>query len=93
MKAIWNGQVIAESNKTIEIEGCCYFPPDSINTDFFSASDTTTSCSWKGNASYFTLSVNGQMNIDAAWQYSNPKDKANKIKSYLAFWKGVQVTE
>ena len=93
MKAIWNGQVIAESNKTVELEGYFYFPPESINFDYLSSSDTQTQCLWKGIAHYYNLSVNGQTNFDAAWQYTNPKEKAQSVKSYLAFWKGVQITE
>ena len=93
MKAIWNGEVIAESNETVVVEGNHYFPPDAINTAFFKPSDTHTTCPWKGQASYYTLEVNGSENSDAAWYYPEVSELAKKIKGYVAFWKGVEIVE
>lgn len=93
MKAIWNHQVIAESDQTIVVEGNHYFPPSSVNMNFLKDSDTHTTCHWKGVASYFSLHVNGKNNYDAAWYYPEPKEKALKIKGYIAFWRGVDVLE
>ena len=93
MKAIWNGQVLAESDKTIVIEGNHYFPPQSINKEFFKDSDTHTSCPWKGLASYNTLEVDGKSNEDAAWYYPEVFSLAKGIKGYYAFWKGVEVVK
>ena len=93
MKAIWNGQVLAESNETKVIEGNHYFPPESINADFFKNSDTHSTCPWKGVASYYTLEVNGEQNKDAAWYYPETKELAKEIKGYVAFWKGVAIEE
>jgi uncharacterized protein (DUF427 family) len=90
-KAIWNGAVLAESNQCEIVEGNYYFPPDSLNQEHFKPSNTQTVCSWKGVASYYTIEVNGQQNKDAAWYYPNPKDKAQNIKNYVAFWRGVKV--
>lgn len=91
MKAIWNNQVIAESNNTVIVENNHYFPREAVNPAFIAASDTRTTCSWKGEAAYYTLQVDGQRNPDAAWYYPNPKPAANQIKDYIAFWKGVRV--
>lgn len=90
-KAIWNGAVLAESDKTIIVEGNHYFPPESINRDFFQANETHTVCPWKGTASYYDIIVNGRVNRDAAWYYPNPKPAAKNIKGYIAFWRGVKV--
>ncbi|NRB48520.1 MAG: DUF427 domain-containing protein [Saprospiraceae bacterium] len=92
-KAIWNGQVLAESDDIVLIEGNAYFPADSLNKDFFQDSGTHTVCPWKGTASYYTLSVDGQQNSDAAWYYPAPKDAAKVIKDRVAFWKGVEVVD
>ena len=92
MKATWNGVVLAESDRTVVVEGNHYFPPDSIRADYLKPSDTHTECGWKGTASYYTVEVNGQQNPDAAWYYPNPKDAAKQIGGYVAFWKGVTVT-
>lgn len=91
MKAIWNDQIIAESDKTVQIEGNHYFPQDSINKEFFSDSSTKTTCHWKGEASYFNVEVSGETNKDAAWYYPNTKPQAEGIKNHVAFWKGVKV--
>ncbi len=93
MKAIWDNQVIAESNETIVVENNHYFPADSIDKSFFSSSGTKTMCPWKGTASYFHLEVDGKHNRDAAWYYPQPKDAAANIKGYVAFWKGVEVVK
>lgn len=92
MKAKWNGQVLAESNATKVIEGNHYFPPESINKEFFQKSDTHTNCPWKGVASYYTIKVNGEENKDAAWYYPETSELAKEIKGYIAFWKGVDVS-
>ncbi|MFC4212371.1 DUF427 domain-containing protein [Pedobacter lithocola] len=91
MKAIWNNQIIAESDDTIVIENNHYFPASSIKREFFQASSKHTTCPWKGEASYYTLEVDGEKNQDAAWFYPNPKEAAKEIKDYVAFWRGVKV--
>lgn len=91
MKAIWNGIVIAESDKTEVVEGNHYFPPEAIRREYFYPSQTHTVCHWKGMASYYTLDVNGQTNLDAAWYYPQPKPAAANITGYVAFWKGVKI--
>ena len=90
-KAIWEGTVLAESDKTVEVEGNQYFPPETIKKDLFKPSSTHSVCPWKGTASYYDVEVNGKNNRDAAWYYPEPKDAAKQIKGYLAFWKGVKV--
>lgn len=90
-KAIWNGAVLAESDRCERVEGNYYFPPDSINREYFKDSNTHTTCPWKGKASYYTIEVDGQQNQDAAWYYPDPKEKAKNIQGYVAFWKGVAV--
>ncbi|MEP0367895.1 MAG: DUF427 domain-containing protein [Cyclobacteriaceae bacterium] len=91
MKAIWNGEVIAESDNTIVVENNHYFPPTEIKKEFFKETDTHTVCPWKGTASYYSLDVNGKTNADAAWYYPEASELAKNIKGYVAFWKGVEV--
>ena len=93
MKAIWNGEVVAESDDTVVIEGNHYFPADSIKKEFYQASYTHTVCHWKGTASYYTLDVNGQQNIDAAWYYPEASKMAKSIEGRIAFWRGVEVSK
>lgn len=92
MKATWNGHVIAQSDATVVVEGNHYFPLDAVDAAVLRPSETTTSCPWKGLASYFTLEVGGHTNRDAAWIYREPKGGAAQIKDHVAFWRGVEVT-
>lgn len=91
MKAIWNDELIAESDDTIVVEGNHYFPLSSVNESLLRPSDKTTFCPWKGTANYYTLSAAGADNPDAAWYYATPKDAAKQIAGRVAFWRGVQV--
>lgn len=93
MKAIWNHQVIAESNDTLVIENNHYFPPDSLRSEFFNDSAHTSICGWKGLAKYYDVVVDGQTNTNAAWTYPEPKPEAEAIRNYVAFWKGVEVSD
>ena len=93
MKAIWNDQVIAESEETIVIENNHYFPKQSVKKEFLKESATHTTCPWKGVASYYSLNVSGQENKDAAWYYPETRPAAKEIENYVAFWKGVKVTK
>ena len=95
MKAIWRGAILAESDETIVVEGNHYFPPDSINREYFRESDAHTTCYWKGEARYYDIVVEGEVNKDAAWYYPFPgaKRAAKHITGYVAFWKGVEARE
>ena len=92
MKAIWNGEVIAESDDTVVVEGNRYFPEASIRGEFFSKSAQTSVCPWKGTAAYYDLEVNGERNPGAAWTYADPKPAAAEIQGRVAFWRGVEVS-
>jgi uncharacterized protein (DUF427 family) len=93
MKAIWNNRVIAESDETVVVEGNHYFPRASVKPEYLKDSATHSTCPWKGEASYFSLNVDGQENRDAAWYYPAPKDAAKQIRDHVAFWKGVTVSQ
>ena len=90
-RAIWNGAVVAETDRFETVEGNVYFPPGAIKREFFKPSATHTTCGWKGVASYYTLKVGDKENADAAWYYPDPKQAAANIRGYVAFWKGVTV--
>jgi len=91
MKAIWKDTVIAESDDTVLVEGNHYFPESALKREYIVFSNHKTSCPWKGQASYYSLKVNGDVNPDAVWYYADPKPEAASIKGRVAFWKGVKV--
>jgi uncharacterized protein (DUF427 family) len=91
MKAIWKDAVIAQSDDLVVLEGNQYFPESSLNREYVTFSNHKTSCPWKGQASYYSLIVDGELNTDAAWYYADPKPEAESIKGRVAFWKGVKI--
>jgi uncharacterized protein (DUF427 family) len=90
-KATWNGAVIAESEDIVTVEGNAYFPRSAVKDEYLRPSAHTSHCPWKGDASYFSLEVDGSTNADAVWYYPTPKDAAKEITDRVAFWKGVVV--
>lgn len=93
MQAIWNEQVLAESDDTVVVEGNHYFPADSLRREFFAESEQKSFCPWKGEASYYDVEVADQRNPGAAWFYPEPKPKAASIRGRVAFWRGVEVVK
>ena len=91
MKAIWNNTLIAESDDTVLVEGNHYFPESALRREFIAFSNHKTSCPWKGQAGYYSLLVNGELNTDAAWYYADPKPEAEMVRGRVAFWKGVKI--
>ncbi|MGZ5181230.1 MAG: DUF427 domain-containing protein [Ramlibacter sp.] len=91
MKATWNGKVIAQSDDTVVVEGNHYFPETALERQYVTFSNHKTSCAWKGQASYYSLLVDGELNPDAAWYYPDPKPEADMVRGRVAFWKGVKV--
>ena len=91
VKALWNGKIIAESNRTEVVDGNHYFPIEDVRKDFFEFSNHKSSCPWKGVAQYYSVVVDGERNRDAAWYYADPKPAAKNIAGRVAFWKGVAV--
>lgn len=92
-KAIWKDKVIAESSATVLVEGNHYFPPQDVKQEYLVETEHRTQCPWKGEAHYYNLVVDGDVNENAAWSYPQPKEKAVHITGHVAFWKGVSVEE
>ena len=90
-RALWKGTVLAESDRCELVEGNCYFPPAAVRREHLRPSETHTTCSWKGVASYYDVVVDGEVNRDAAWYYPEPKPAAANVKDHVAFWRGVVV--
>ena len=90
-RAVWNGAVLAESDRTVQVEGNDYFPPESLKMEHFTETSTTSRCPWKGLAHYYDVVVDGETNSDAAWYYPQPSDAAQEIRDHVAFWNGVKV--
>jgi uncharacterized protein (DUF427 family) len=92
MKATWKGAVVAESDDTVVVEGNHYFPASALKREYVTFSNHRTTCAWKGQASYYSLMVDGELNPEAVWYYPDPKPEAEMVKDRVAFWKGVTIT-
>ncbi|QSZ68160.1 DUF427 domain-containing protein [Methanofollis aquaemaris] len=92
-KAEWKGKVLAESDQVRMVEGNVYFPPGSVRFEYLKESPTKTTCTWKGEAHYYTVVVEGEENKDAAWYYPDPKPAAEQIREYVSFWRGVKIID
>jgi uncharacterized protein (DUF427 family) len=93
VEAMFNGQVIARSNNTIVVEDNHYFPPQDVRMEYLTRSRAKTLCPWKGIASYYTVTVNGASDRNAAWTYLHPSPLARGIKNHIAFWHAVRIIE
>lgn len=91
MRAVWHGVVLAETPRTIRLEGNHYFPAESLRREFFVVSSTKTVCPWKGLARYYTVRVGDHVNPDAAWYYPHPSPLARRIKNHVAFGNGIRI--
>lgn len=91
MQATWNGVVIADSDDTVLVEGNHYFPESALNRSYVTFSNHRSTCAWKGQAHYYSLLVNGELNANAVWYYPDPKPEAEAVRGRVAFWNGVQV--
>ncbi|QYE35681.1 MULTISPECIES: DUF427 domain-containing protein [Sphingosinicellaceae] len=91
VKAMWNGQVAADAEDTIVVEGNQHCSRASVRVELLKESMTTRQCPWKGTARYLKVVVHGTENKDAAWYYPEPFPAVADIKDRVAFWKGVQV--
>jgi uncharacterized protein (DUF427 family) len=90
-KAIWKGVVIADSDRTQVVDGYTYFPADRVDRAHLRDSTHHSVCGWKGTASYYDVVVDDAVNAQAAWYYPTPKDAAQHIAGWIAFWKGVEI--
>lgn len=93
MKAVWQGQLIADSQDTVVVENNHYFPQESVNMQLLKKSGHQYVCPWKGTCDYYDIIVSGDVNKDAAWVYPSPKPAAKEIAGRFAFWHGVQISE
>ncbi|MBX9399218.1 DUF427 domain-containing protein [Streptomyces sp. TRM72054] len=91
LRAVWNGAVIAEAPRTVVVEGNHYFPPEALRREYFTKTRSRSLCFWKGLARYYTVTVDGRTNRNAAWYYPHPSPLARRIKNHVAFWQGVTI--
>lgn len=85
LRAVLNGTVLAESDRTVVVEGNHYFPPEAVRWDRLRASRLRTLCPWKGIAAYHDAIVDDQAVRNMAWTYRRPLPFARRIRGHVAF--------
>lgn len=92
-RATWNGATLADSDETVRLEGNHYFPPEAVNWEHLVESPSASLCFWKGKARYYNVTVDDDVNVNAAFTYPKPWLLARRIKDHVAFWQGVEVRD
>ena len=87
----FKGQIVADTTRALTLrEGSLppvqYLPRSDADLTHFERSETTTHCPFKGEASYYSLVVDGQTAPDAVWTYETPNPEVAAIKDHLAFY-------
>ena len=63
-----------------------YIPRADVDMTRLSKTDHVTHCPYKGDASYFSIAVEGQTIPNAAWSYEAPYPAMQEIAGHLAFY-------
>ena len=85
IRASINGVTVAETERTVIVEGNHYFPPTSVRFEHLSRSRLKTLCFWKGVAGYYDVAADGVNVGNGAWTYRHPSPLARRIKDHVAF--------
>jgi uncharacterized protein (DUF427 family) len=86
-----DGHTVAESDRPVLLEETglptrYYLPRDDVRTELLRATDTSTRCPYKGQASYWSLEVEGRTHDDVVWSYETPIPEAEAITGLLCFY-------
>ncbi len=92
MKAIWHGELIAESERTLTVAGYTYFPRESVRMDMLSqAPRTPHDLECPHGVQFFDVSSNGAHSLRAAWSYEAPRPSMQQVDHWIGFWEDVEV--
>jgi uncharacterized protein (DUF427 family) len=93
MKAIWRGQVIAESDQAIEVDGYFYFPRDAVRMDLLAPATKNESDLECGHGvQFYDVRDASAKSERAAWSYEAPHGSMKKVDHWMSFWDEVEVT-
>lgn len=94
MKAVWNGEVIADSVRTQVVDGYVYFPRDSVRMDLLSKAEKTPSDHECPHGVQFYDVRHGSLHSErAAWSYEKPRAAMQKVDQWVSFWGDVEIKE
>lgn len=93
LRVVFNGVTVADSIQAFRVLETAspptyYLPREDVQMEYLMQNDSRTFCEWKGDATYWTLSVDGEVSADAAWSYERPTPAFRQIQGYLSFYAG-----
>ena len=96
LRAVFNGQVIAESEAALVLSEKgypprVYFPPADVRRERLEPTDHASRCPWKGQAAYWSVSAGGETLENGAWAYSEPLPELAAIADHVSFYEDVAV--
>jgi uncharacterized protein (DUF427 family) len=92
MKAIWRGQVIAESDRVLEVGGYRYFPRDAVRMDLLeSTTKTANDLKCPHGVQFYDVVENGARSPRAAWSYEAPRETMKQVDHWIGFWEDVEI--
>ena len=85
------GEKLAETDRPVLLDETglptrYYLPREDVRTDLLRPTDTRTTCPFKGQASYWSAEVDGEVYEDLVWSYENPIPQAAEIAGLLCFY-------
>jgi len=92
MKAIWNDQVIAESDRTLDVGGYRYFPRDAVRMELLrQAPKTESDLECPHGVQFYDVAENGRRSERAAWSYEKPRASMQQVDHWISFWDDVRI--
>jgi uncharacterized protein (DUF427 family) len=91
VRVVFNGRVVADTTRALTLKEASlrpvqYIPRDDADMSVFARSAHATHCPYKGDAAYYSLSVDGRTAENAVWTYEAPYPAMAAIKEHLAFY-------
>ena len=92
MQAIWQGKVIADSDRTVEVGGYRYFPRESVRMDLLQATPKTQSdLACPHGVQFYDVTADSARSSRAAWSYEAPQPKMQQVDHWIGFWEDVEI--
>jgi len=92
MKAIWRGRVIAESDRTLEVDGYRYFPRETVRMDLLRAAPRTEGdLACPHGVRFYDVAEGAARSERAAWSYEAPRASMKQVDHWIGFWDGVEI--
>ena len=92
MKAIWRGQVIAESDRTLEVGGYQYFPREAVRMELLRlAPKTQSDLACPHGVQFYDIFKDAARSERAAWSYEAPRASIKQVDHWIGFWEDVQI--